>query len=175
MMQALIRLLLLVGWGIFSTLALSAADGQQGRDREQKPVPPSFKPGAEVTLAITLQAPEHWHLNYLVPLRLQFDEEYLEEAPFSVEKPVWDFSFDDYVESYTARLPLVLGADLPEGVLTIPLRAMCSICDESGESCTFSQQDAAVPLIVRIEAPAEQKNQALLSGELPYALKLEAP
>ena len=151
-----------------------AAEGE-GKDEEQKQVPPSFKPGAQVTLAVTVQAPERWLLNYLVPLRLQFDEEYLEKAPFTVEQAVWDFSFDKYIESYTAKVPLLLSPELPDGVLVVPLVVMCSICDEGGESCTFSNEDLAVPLVVRAEAGADEKNQALNKGELPFAHLLGAP
>jgi len=144
-------------------------------DDEQEQQPPSFRPGAEVTLAITLRAPKYWQLNYLTPLRLQFDEKFLKDAPLAVKQPVWDFELESYLEQYTAEIPIRLGRSVPDGTLTIPLEVLASICESSGESCTFCNEHIVVDIMVLREAPPDTENQALGEGAAESAHRLSAP
>lgn len=137
--------------------------------------PPSFRPGAEVTLAITLKAPKYWQLNYLTPLRLQFDEKYLKDAPLAVKQAVWDFELDSYLEQYTAEIPIRLGRGVPDGNLEIPLEILASICESSGESCTFCNENISVDVAVMRIAPPDTENQALSEGEVAHTCRLSAP
>lgn len=141
----------------------------------EKPQPPSFAPGAAVTLALTILPPEQWQLNYLVPLRLQFDEEYLEDAPFSVEQAVWDFSFKSYMPRYTAEIPIQLDPSLADGPLAISLEVFGSICEASGESCTLAKENLTVELMILSEAPPDTENQALSKGTAEDTLRLSLP
>lgn len=156
----------------------SAAEPEQPTaqaDGEEEQQPPSFRPGAEVTLAVTLKAPKYWQLNYLTPLRLQFDEKWLKDAPLAVKQPVWDFELDSYLEQYTAEIPVRLGRSVPDGTLEIPLEVLASICESSGESCTFCNENISVDVVVMRIAPPDSENQALGEGEVARAYRLSAP
>jgi hypothetical protein len=142
---------------------------------EEKALPPSFAPGATVTLALEIRPPEQWQLNYLVPLRLEFDEEYLKEAPFTVKQAVWDFTLKSYMPRYTAEIPLTLNTDLADGALTIPLKLMGSICESSGEMCTFCIENVTVKLEVLSVAPPDTENQALSTGIAQHSHRLSLP
>lgn len=153
----------------------SAPEPAAAGSKADKPMPPSFAPGAEVTLALTIVPPEQWQLNYLVPLRLQFDEEYLKDAPFSVDHAVWDFKLKSYLPRYTAEIPIMLSDDLEDGPLLIPLEVLGSICENSGESCTFSRDNFSVKLTVLSKAPPDTKNQALSEGTAEASHRLSLP
>lgn len=144
-------------------------------DGEEEQQPPSFRPGAEVTLAITLRSPKYWQLNHLTPLRLQFDEKYLKDAPLAVKQPVWDFELDSYLEQYTAEIPIRLGRNVPDGTLEIPLEILASICESSGESCTFCNENISVDVVVMRIAPPDTENQALSEGAAESTHRLSAP
>ena len=143
---------------------------------EKTPPPPSFQPGAQVVLAVTLKAPRSWNLNYLVPVRLQFGKEYLKTAPFKVKKDTWDTTIESYLPEYTVEIPLALAKDLEDGSLSIPIEVMCSVCEASGEQCTFAMETMQPELIVRNEAGEDdEENQALAEGTLEYSYRLSLP
>lgn len=141
-----------------------------------RPVPPSFQPGARVVLALKLQAPQDWGLNYLVPIRLQFDKEYLKTAPFKVDQAIWDTTIESYLPEYIIEIPVVLDTRLADQALTIPIDVQCSICESTGEQCTFCMETLTVKLQVK-RAPAEGDgaNQALAQGTLEYSYRLSLP
>lgn len=142
----------------------------------ETPVPPSFQPAAKVTLAITLQAPRNWNLNYLVPVRLQFDKEYLKTAPFKVKTEQWDTTIKSYVPEYTIEIPITLAKDLADECLAIPIEVICSVCESTGEQCTFAMETMQLKLIVKSEAgDDDDDNQALAKGTLEYTYRLSLP
>jgi len=153
----------------------SADDGEQANKAEEQPAPPSFAPGAKVILALTILPPDQWQLNHLVPLRLQFDEEYLKDAPFTVKQPVWDFTLKSYMPRYTAEIPIQLAADLADGELTIQLEVLGSICEASGEACTFCKENISIELTILGKALPDTKNQALNEGTATDAHRLSLP
>jgi hypothetical protein len=159
------------------TVALPGEPAANAKDQQPKPEEPapSFAPGAVVTLAITLSSPEQWVLNYMVPLRLQFDEKALKTAPYSVAKPVWDFKFEHYIPRYTAEVPIKLNKGLPDGPPPVSLQVLCSICAASGEECTFAIEDLTVEVPVLAKAAPGAKNQALSKGTLNAKHKLSLP
>jgi hypothetical protein len=175
--------LALTALALLWALPAAAADGSatepeqsaaQASDEDEQQQP-SFRPGAEVTLAITLRAPKYWQLNYLTPLRLQFDEKYLKDAPLAVKQPVWDFELDSYLQQYTAEIPIRLGRSVPDGTLEIPLEILASICESSGESCTFCNEHMVVDVAVLRDAPPDAENQALSEGAAESTYRLSVP
>lgn len=169
---ALRSLLALALLGLPLATARAADPGEAPAAKEP---PPTFAPGAEVKLLITLQAPEQWVLNYLVPIRLQFDEKALKEAPFKVSQSVWDFKIEHYVPRHTFELPVVLKTGLPDGEVKIPVQVMCSICAAGGEECTFAMETIVAKVKVQAKAAEGAKNQALAKGSLPLAYRLSLP
>jgi hypothetical protein len=163
------------------TVPALATEGSGGTGDSAKPEPPSFQPGAEVELAITLTAPKGWAINYLVPLRFEFGKDYVksDEQPdsteFSVNKPQWDFTLDEYQKQYTASVLIQLDGKLPDGEITIPLTILSSICDDAGDACTFCTEEISVPLVVRSKAPKNEKTQAQAEGTVGYSHTLALP
>jgi len=170
------HMLLVCLTGLLALLATAAADpGTAKTDEEETLPPPSFAPGADVTLALCVKAPSQWELNYNVPLRVQFDEEYLKEAPFTVKKTVWDFTFETYLPRHTIEIPIYLKLGIDDGKLKVPFKVQCSICELSGESCTFCMENVNFPVEVLSVAPADSKNQALDEGTADYEYRLSLP
>jgi hypothetical protein len=153
----------------------TAGEAELMAQAQEQPQPPSFAPGAKVTLALTVLPPDQWQLNHLVPLRLQFDEEYLKDAPFTVKQPVWDFTLKSYMPRYTAEIPIQLNADLADGELIVPLEILGSICESSGEACTFCRENGKFKLLVLSQAPPETENQALKDGTASDTHRLSLP
>lgn len=151
-----------------------AASAKEPAPQPEEPLP-SFAPGATVTLAITLSSPEQWVLNYMVPLRLQFDEKALKDAPFTVAKPVWDFKFEHYLPRFTAEVPIKLKKNLPDGPLPVSLQVLCSICAASGDECTFAIEEVSVEVPVLAKAAPGTKNQALAKGTFKTKHRLSLP
>jgi len=160
------------------TVPALAADATGSSDEPKEKAPPSFQPGAKVELAIALHAPVGWAINHQVPLRLEFDEDYVasdeqpEDAQFSTEKAKWDFTLERYEEEYMAAVVVQLAGELPDGEITLPLTVLCSICDDAGDACTFSMEEISVPLVVRSKAPKDEKNQAQAKGTLTHEHRL---
>jgi hypothetical protein len=177
MTRVLVLALALMLWWPLAAIGAEQSSGDAGATAraEEQPLPPSFAPGAKVTLALTILPPDQWQLNYLVPLRLQFDDEYLKDAPFTVKQPVWDFTLKSYMPRYTAEIPIQLNADLADGELVIPLEFMGSICESSGESCTFCRENVKFQLTVLSEAPPDTDNQALNEGIAADTHRLSLP
>lgn len=142
---------------------------------KKEAAPPSFKPGAEVTLAITIKAPRQWKLNHLMPLTLSFDEEYLKDAPFSVKESSYTIKLDHYLPRLTVAIPVELNGNLEDGRLRIPLSLIFSICNEVTEFCAFSVETVNVPVYVQAKAGAGEKNQALDSGTAEHSHLLSIP
>lgn len=139
------------------------------------PTPPSFAPGAEVTMKITLEAPDQWNLNYMVPIRLQFDEKQLKGAPYKVSKSTWDFTIKHYSPKETFELPITLAKSAPEGKLEVPVAVLCSICADTGEECTFAMETAVVDIKVQAKADPGAKDQALARGAVSCVHHLSLP
>jgi hypothetical protein len=151
----------------------SEAEGDDATADEE--APPSFRPGAEVRILLEVLAPKQWKINHMVPLRLEFEEEYLKEAPFAVRQPVWDFKLEHYAPSLTAEIPVKLSEDLLDGLVVVPLALACSICNEVGDSCAFVMENVSVKVRVLADAPPDTENQALVKGSLPASHLLSAP
>lgn len=178
----MIRLALITMTGLLLLVALpalardaAAAEAKPASGDQEKQPAPSFAPGAAVTLALEIKAPQNWQLNHLVPLRLEFDEEYLKEAPFTVKQAVWDFTLKSYLERYTAEIPIKLDTGLVDGPMVIPLKLMGSICESSGEMCTFCTENVSVKLEVLNVAPPDTENQALSTGIAENSHRLSLP
>lgn len=166
------------------TLAASAGTGggttEEGEtEREDatrdEDVPPSFRPGAEIRIMLEVLAPKQWKINHLVPLRLEFEEEYLEEGPIAVRQAVWDFKLENYVPKLTVEIPVTLSEDLQDGPIVLPLALACSICNEVAGTCAFVMENVSVKIRVLAEAPPDVENQALPKGQQPASHLLSAP
>ena len=144
-----------------------AAGGAETAAPKKSP-PPSFKPGAEVTLALTFMAPENYAFNEMLPLSVKFDPEKLKKAAFVVEKENWDFELKPHVGRTTVYVPIKLKDSAPEGSLAIPLQASCIVCTMDGEQCLPVSEGFTVRVTVRAKAPAGEENQALSKGSLPW-------
>jgi len=182
-LRLVLNTLLLAGWLVASAGAY-AADQQAGGATEvqlkadpapAKQTPPSFAPGAEVTLKITLQAPDQWVLNYMVPIRLQFDEKQLKDAPYKVSKTTWDFTIEHYVPRQTFELPITLAKGVADGTLDVPVGVLCSICAGAGDECTFVMETAVVHVKVQAKAEPGAKDQALSKGAATCLHHLSLP
>lgn len=137
-----------------------------------KEAPPTFKPGADVALELTVRAPEGWNINYLLPVQVIFDEEYLRKAPFSVNNTSFSFKLKEYADEAVFTVPVKLNAKASAGDLKIPFKLDYSICNVESDECTFDTVDFNVGLKVESSAPAGEKNRALSSGTLKSVLNL---
>jgi len=177
----LIQVLTAVLTGMLLTLAVAQAQddveaAEPAKQEEKAPPPPSFKPGAQVNLALTLKAPRGWNLNYMVPLRFEFDKEYLKDAPIKVKQQTWDFNIESYLPEATFVIPVTLKKGLKDGDLSIPLPIICSICESSGEMCTFCMENMTIKLVVKAEpAEGDGKHQAQDKGTLESTHRLSLP
>ena len=147
-------------------LGLSTARAAEKKDK----LPPSFKPGADVTLYITLNSPADWHLNDKVPIVFNFDEEELKKLPFSVEKTKWEFSIDKSTERFTALIPVKLSKKAPEGTVNIPLSVECSICTDETGSCAFAKRRLQGQAARRDQAKRRPQQQRARQRDQPFAL-----
>ena len=153
-----------------------AEEGTTVQEPAKQEVPPSFQPGAAVELAITLKAPRDWNLNYMVPIRFEFDEEYLKHAPVSVKQRTWDFEIKSYLPSATFVIPVTLDKDLADGELAVPLPIACSVCESSGESCTFCMETMTINIVVQATAAeGDGKDRAQAKGTLQVDHRLSLP
>jgi hypothetical protein len=137
--------------------------------------PPSFKPGAEVTLGIVLDSPMDWHLNDQVPVVFSFEEDDLKGAAFVVEKTKWEFKLDKSSERLVAKIPVTLKKQAPEGTVSIPLSVACSICTDDSGSCAFSSEGFNVKVKVEAKPSDKSGNSALAKGTHLAQYRLSAP
>lgn len=136
---------------------------------------PSFRPGAAVSLQISLVSPPGWQINYLVPVLISFDKEQLRKLPIILGKEHWEFELSEYQRTYVAAIPGQVGLKAPDGEYSIPFKVECSICDEAAGACTFSEAEGSALLRVRATAPKSEKNQALAKGIVELSVNLPAP
>jgi hypothetical protein len=141
-------------------------------DEKDKEPDPTFRPGAEVTIELTVRAPKGWQVNHLLPLQVIFDAKQLKDAPFTVEETTLTFELEDYADETTISIPLKLSKDVGPGRLTVPFDLDHSVCNKETLKCTFALQDVAVAVTVEQSAPENSKNRALAVGSLPATLQL---
>ncbi|MCC7479011.1 hypothetical protein IT575_11215 [bacterium] len=134
---------------------------------------PSFKPGAKVTLVLDVRAPEKWHLNSALPLRVEFDAEDLKKLPVKLDKTTWDFSVVKDPPSQSFEVPVTLTSKAAEGTLSIPAELQCGMCIE--DQCTIVKEDLEFKITVKKSAAGGSKNQAQAKGKLTRTVKLVAP
>lgn len=144
-------------------------------DKPEKAPDPTFRPGAKVNLRLTLHAPEGWHLNYLVPLRVQFDPEQLRKLPLVVGKITWEYKLDKYQPQYELSIPVKVAKGADDGTLHFTLTAAAGICDEPVTQCTFVNEDVPVELTVQAKAVKGAKGQALAKGALKAEHRFSPP
>jgi hypothetical protein len=150
------------------------ADGDSSKEEYKLP-PPSFRPGAAVSVQVQLVSPPGWHLNPMLPIVLKFDKEFLKDAPISVTQESWQFNIKDYQDSYTAQIPIRVGAKIEDGEYSVPLQLDCSICDKVAGACTFSSEDFSFPLLVKASADKGDRDQAQAKGVISLTLQIPAP
>jgi hypothetical protein len=155
--------------GVLAALACTAlaADNVGPQQPKKKPAP-SFKPGAEVTLSLSFNAPEDFAFNEMLPLTVKFDKDTLKKAAYTVEKDTWEFQLKPHVGRTTVNIPIKLKKDAAEGQLLIPLEASCIVCTLDGEQCQPVNEGLTVKVTVRASAPAGEENQAQAKGALPW-------
>ncbi len=134
---------------------------------------PSFKPGAKVTLVLEVKAPEKWHLNSALPLRVEFDKDALKTLPVKMAKTTWDYTVVKDPPSQSFELPIELTGKALEGTLTIPAEMQCGMCIE--DQCTIVKEDIQFKVVVKKTAASGSKNQAQSKGKLSRLVKLVAP
>jgi len=147
--------------GLLLAVLASAAS-----DKPEKAVDPTFRPGGKVDLHLTLRAPEGWHLNYMVPLRVQFDPEQMKKLPLAVDKITWEYKLDKYQPQYELTIPVRVAKGAEDGTLRFTLSAAAGICDDPVTQCTFVNEDVPVELTVQAKAAKGAKGQALAKGAL---------
>jgi hypothetical protein len=162
-MKRLLRGLALSLLALPLILALSAAESDA----------PSFKPGAKITLVLEVKAPPKWHLNSLVPLRVEFDKEALKKLPLKLEKDSWDFTVVKDPPSQSFELPIALTSKAKNGTLSIPAKLLCGYCNDEG--CTFANEEVKVSLVVKDKAEKGSKNQAQGKGQIKKTVSLPLP
>jgi hypothetical protein len=156
--------------GILLLLALlllcAAAD-----DKEKEP-DPTFRPGAEVSIELTVKAPRGWQLNYLLPIQAIFDEKQLKDAPYAPVSNTVSFKLKEYAEEAVLTIPVKLKKSARPGEVEVPFGLDYSICNIESEDCTFNVQSARVTADVETSAPAGTKNRALATGSLKAIVQL---
>lgn len=158
---------------LFALLSLLAVSIAAADSQTAPPPAPSFKPGATVTLVLEVKAPQKWHLNSAIPLRLQFKQDDIKGLPIKLEKETWDFKVKNDPPSQSFELPIKLTSKAVEGTVTIPCKLMCGICED--DQCTITNEDVKIKVVVKKSAPKDSKNQAQASGKLSQTHKLTAP
>ena len=157
---------------VFAVVLLSAAKPAAPKPQPEKVY---FRPGAVVTLELTLKSPEDWKLNHMVPIRFTFDKDQLKRKSFSAAREFYDFKLQAYVKQHTVSIPITLSKKAADGTLSIPLDIQCSICDDPGTQCTFANERMIVNLDVRAKAPAGSSADPLAKGKVTAGYRLSAP
>jgi len=161
-MAKLTRILLVTAIAGLLLVVLAAAESE----KPEKAPDPTFRPGAKVNLSLTLRAPEGWNLNYMVPLRVQFDPEQMRKLPLVVDKITWEYKLDKYQPEFELSIPVRVAKGAEDGTLRFTLSAAAGICDEPVTQCTFVNEDVPVALTVQAKAAKGAKGQALAKGAL---------
>lgn len=157
--------------GLACALALAAA---KPAPKQAAAPPVSFKPGASVTLELTLKSPENWKLNYMAPVRLSFDKDQLKKGAITASKSSWDFKLKQYSKSYTASIPITLGKNLKDGRLAVPVDIACSVCDDPGDQCTFANERMIVSIEIKA-ANGGDPTQAAVKGPVKVSYRISTP
>jgi len=170
---------------IVSGLTIALLAGSPAAKEPEKELPPSFKPGANVTLAVTIEAPKQWAINPYQDIKLVFDEENLKNAPFSVEGTEWVHpakKFDPehpeikYEDFCVIEIPIKLASNITEGTLAVPITLHGGICDPVSEYCKGGiVEEVSVRVLVKAKAPDGTKNQALSQGVSPWRHCISLP
>lgn len=137
-----------------------------------KPGEPTFKPGAQVTIDLTVKAPQGWRINYLLPVQVMFDKQVLKQAPFTVDKSTLSFTLKEYAEETVLTIPVKLKQNAKPGQLTVPFDLDYSICEKKSDNCTFDVEDVDVKVLVEEGAPDGSRERALAAGHLPAIVQL---
>jgi hypothetical protein len=151
---------------ILALFALSAL-GVGAASPAKSDAAPSFKPGAQVTLAIKLKAPTGWKISHVPPIRMSFDKQQMKNYGFTAAKNSFDFDPGKYVKEYTVNVPIKLKPGLPDGAVKVPVNVSCSICDETGTQCSFANE--SMELQVQVLAKGQAK------GTLSHTHTLRPP
>lgn len=142
-------------FAIVLALAMLLALGIGASSQAKSDAAPSFKPGAQVTLAIKLKAPSGWKISHVPPIRLSFDKQQMKNYGFTAAKVSFDFDPGKYVKEYTANVPIKLKPGLNDGAVKVPVNVSCSICDEAAVQCSFANE--SMELKVPVQAKAQAK------------------
>ena len=135
----------------------------------------TYMPGAIVTLAVKVEAPDEWALNPQVPLRIEVDAAALKKANFKVDKASWDFKVAGHDAAYTAEIPIKISPSLAGDKLEVPLKVNCGICTLDESKCTFVKDDVRVKLNVKSKAQPGDKNAPAKKGRLVAQHVLTSP
>lgn len=154
-------------FAVVLALAMLLALGSGAVSQAKSDATPSFKPGAQVTLAVKLRAPSGWKISHVPPIRISFDKQQMKNYGFTANKESFDFDPGKYVKEYTANVPIKLKQGLNDGAVKVPVNVTCSICDESGTQCSFANE--SMELKVQVQAKAQAK------GTLPHEHTLRPP
>jgi hypothetical protein len=160
---------------VVMTLAALVALGAGSASQAKNDAAPSFKPGAQVTLAIKLKAPSGWKISHVPPIRLSFDKQQLKNYGFTVAKNSFDFDPGKYVKEYTANIPIKLKAGVKDGALKVPVNVSCSICDDAVVQCSFANESMELSVQVLAKAPAGSTAQAQAKGTVSHEHTLRPP
>ncbi|HES58463.1 MAG TPA: hypothetical protein ENO21_03435 [Firmicutes bacterium] len=152
---------------LLALLLLTAA----AENKEKEP-DPTFRPGADVLIELTVKAPRDWQLNHLLPIQVLFDEKQLKAAPFAVDESTISFKLEDYTEQAVLSIPVRLKDSAKSGELTVPFALDYSICQAESGDCTFNVQQMEVLVTVELSAPKDSKLRALTSGSLQAKVQL---
>jgi hypothetical protein len=136
-----VKALLISALALLAALTSLGATSQDSHD--------TYMPGAIVTLAVEVEAPEEWKLNPAVPLRLQFDQQAISKLNLKIDKASWDFKVAGHDETYTAQVPVKISPKQAAGAIEIPVKLACSICTTDQSSCTFVDQELSFKLNVQ--------------------------
>lgn len=156
--------------GILALLALVLLTAA-AEEKEKEPHP-TFRPGADVLIELTVKAPGGWQLNHLLPIQVLFDEKQLKSAPFAVDDTNLSFKLEDYTEEAFLTIPVRLKDGTRPGEVSVPFSLDYSICQAESGDCTFNVQNIEILVNVELSAPKDSKLRALKSGNLRAAVQL---
>jgi hypothetical protein len=162
------------------TLAIAQPSGAGSLNTQPGPggAEPCFAPGAKVTLIVTVKAPKDWHLNHFVPLKVEFDEDYLKRAPFKVEQAKWSFPLPDLprqLQSWDLQIPILLEPDIGSGRQLIWLKLYVGLENDPGSLCAYPSANVYIPLQVAPSRDSGGRSAALPGGELTYTWECPKP
>jgi hypothetical protein len=160
----------LLGLGLL-LLTFSAVRAEDEAEAK-KSIIPSFRPGAEVTVGITVHAPAAWSLNPGIPLRVSIDQKLLKTAPFTVDKAEQDFKLKHRNHQAYVEIPVKLKKAVVDGELTIPVTVQCGACTEDEAQCSVFESKVDVPVVVRSSADDGEEEQALKRGTVTADVQL---